>query len=429
MESKIGIELFFTDTPGIGGRLKKYPEDFEVEEIIDLPKLNPGEYTLAKVWTRNWETNRLVRVMAKSLNISRNEISFAGTKDKRAITVQWMSFKAPLEKVEELNINDVEILDVKSAHRSLYIGAHLGNQFKITVRDIDKELDEAVEIVAETSDVIKNEDGFPNWFGIQRFGALRPITHEVGKYIVKGDYEKAVQTYVANPFENEDEICYKARVFLEENWDPEEALKIYPDILFYEKEVLSSLVKNPENYVKALKKLPHNLLTMFIHAYQSFLFNKMVSLRLKRGYPLNDVCEGDIILPTKKNGLPNKDTPVEVKEKNLEKCSMRVREGKGFVSAPLFGTRTYFSKGIQGQIEREVIEEEGLHKDDFAIPEMSSISSSGTRREIFAVVRNLEHEAVGKGIDLSFSLNKGSYATTLMREFMKLSGKEIHKYT
>lgn len=429
MESEVGLELFYTETPGIGGKLKKYPEDFRVEERIDLFEETEGEYTIAKVWSRNWETNRLIRKLSQSLNISRDDIAFAGTKDKRAITVQWMSFKTGPENLESLSVKDVEILDKFTSHRSLYIGAHTGNDFEIVVRDLEPSEDEVKDRTDEIGEKIKEHGGFPNWFGVQRFGTIRPITHKIGKMIIDGQFEDAVKLYIANPFEGEDERCYDARERLENDWEYKEALDYYPHMLTFEKRIIRHISNNPDDYVGALKTLPHNLLMMFVHAYQSYLFNKIICGRINRGHPVDDVLAGDILLPADKDGLPNKNTKVEVTERNLKKASSMVKQCKAYVSATLFGSQSSFSGGEMGEIEREIIEEEGVKKDDFIIPRISSISSRGTRREIFSPVKDLELNVEPGGFNISFGLNKGSYATTLLREFMKLPDDQVDRYS
>ncbi|MFW6305280.1 MAG: tRNA pseudouridine(13) synthase TruD [Candidatus Saliniplasma sp.] len=429
MENKVGIETFFTDTPGVGGKIKVYPEDFYVCEEIQLPYLKDGEYTIAKVWSRNWETNRLVLKLAKELGISRDDIAFSGTKDKRAVTIQWMSFKTEPDRVKDIDISDVKINDIRKSHRTLHLGMHKGNDFKIIIRDMRVESEKAVELANRTGGTIIEEGGFPNWFGIQRFGALRPITHEVGRYIVKGDYEKAVKTYIANPIEGENEECKKARSYLERTWDHEGALDIYPQNLHFERSIIKYLKNNPEDYISSLKKLPRNLRMMFVHAYQSYLFNRMVSKRLKEGYPLNDALVGDVLLPADRSGLPNKNTKVEVSEKNIDKASKMVRAGKAYVSGPLIGCHTEFSGGIQGEFEKKLMEEESLEKEDFVIPKLTSLSSTGTRREMFSKVKDLKWNPDRGGLKLEFSLNKGCYATTLLREFMKLPPSQVARYS
>ncbi len=429
MEDKVGLDLFFTETAGIGGKLKKYPEDFKVEERLDIFDETEGEYSIAKIWSRNWETNRLVQKLSEELNISRKNIDFSGTKDKRAITVQWMSFKTDPKNLEDLSIKDLDIKEVFTSHRSLNIGTHTGNDFEIMIRDMEMDEEEALNRADGTGGKIKEEKGFPNWFGVQRFGTMRPITHIVGKKIIKGDFKGAVKTYVAEPKEGENKECYEARKFLEETWNMEDALERYPKALTFERGIIKHLIDNPEDYVSALKTLPHNLLMMFVHAYQSYLFNKMVSLRLKKDLPLNDALIGDIVLPVDKKGLPNKNTKVVVHERNIGKASTMTKEGKAFVSAPLYGHNSDFSEGQQGEIERKIIEEEGVKKDDFIIPEIPSISSTGTRRSIFAPVKGLSWELEGEALKIEFGLNKGCYATTLLREFMKHPSEKAHLYS
>src|SRR5207245_9954776 len=84
-------------TPGLGGNLKATADDFVVEEISSPPPpAIDGSYTITTLRVRNWETNRLVRELARGLHISRRRIGFAGTNDKRALTTQLFSFKSVL---------------------------------------------------------------------------------------------------------------------------------------------------------------------------------------------------------------------------------------------------------------------------------------------------------------------------------------------
>ncbi len=430
MESLVGIGLYYTKGPGVGGRLKKYPEDFMVDEVIELPEAaEDGEYTIARVWSSNWETNRLVEAISRAVDIPRGRTGFAGTKDKRAVTTQWMSFKTDSEKLAGVSLRNVEITDMFTAHGALYIGAHTGNLFDIVIRDMDVHNGQAGEMAGVIKEEIDHGGGFPNWFGVQRFGTIRPITHEIGRRLLTGDYQGAVKLYIAEPMEGEGEESYRARQYLSETWDYRGALEVFPNILTYERRMIGHLASKPEDHVGALRTLPTNLLRMFIHAFQSYLFNRMVSARADMGYPLNDAMPGDVLLPVNKNGLPNLDTPVEINERNLEKASKMVREGKAYVSAPLFGFNSKYSGGEQGEIERRVIQDEGFHKKDFVVPELMELSSKGTRRAIFAPVADLRCSQEAGGLRLSFGLHKGTYATALLREFMKLPDNESHLYS
>lgn len=423
IEKTIGIEIFFTSFEGIGGKLRTNPEDFTVKEISNYPKeKKDGKYSIADVTTINWETNSLIKELSDRLHISRQRINFAGTKDKRAKTTQLMSFyNISSEELSEINIKDVDIKNIYRSDKPVKIGNLVGNDFEIIVRDtrpFDK------EELSKNISFFNRIGGFPNFFGIQRFGAIRPITHIVGKYITKDDYENAVMTYIANPIDGENKETYGLRKKLQESYNFSEALKKYPNQLNFEKAILNKLVQNSKDYVSALKELPRNLLTMFIYAYQSYLFNKILSQRIKQKLPLNQAIVGDIILPVRKGIIDKKG--IFVDEKNIEKVNRQVSKGKAFVSGVLFGFDSIFSKGEMGEIEHKIIEKEKIDPRDFIIPDIPHISSGGTRRPLISTLENLKYKVIKdnlntkkKAVLLNFKLKKGCYATSLLREIMK----------
>src|SRR2546428_6644683 len=131
-ESIVGISQYATSAPGLGGRIKASAEDFSVDEAsVGLPRSEGGQYTAARLRTRNWETNHLVRELARRLRISRKRISFAGTKDRRAVTTQLLQFEAPPDLLASLHLKDVEVLETFRTHKKLKIGDLLGNRFHI----------------------------------------------------------------------------------------------------------------------------------------------------------------------------------------------------------------------------------------------------------------------------------------------------------
>ena len=419
-ESDLGLELFYTqDIPGIGGKLRETPDDFVVDEISVLPPASPdGKFVIAKIWHRNWEMNRLVRRLSSNLKIGRSRVGFAGTKDGRAVATQLMSFNAPIEDVKALTIPDVRVSDAYLARRMIEIGDLIGNSFSINVSEIDGEID-AENTCADVKERLDALGGFPNFFGTQRFGSVRPITHLIGKDLIRGDFEGAVMRYVANPMEEEDSDANTARRSLQESRDFEQALKEFPQKLTFERMMISRLVDKPGDYLGALRTLPKNLLMMFVHAYQSYLFNKILCERIRRKMPINRPLAGDMILPLNKVNLPDHDNPILVTEDNIEKATRNAEEGKAFVSGLLYGTETSFASGEMGEIEREVVRMEEIEHLDFQIVGLREASSKGTRRELLAPYRDLAMEFEETSARFSFSLHKGCYATVLMREFMK----------
>jgi tRNA pseudouridine13 synthase len=424
VEKNIGLETFLTPFKGIGGKLRNTPEEFVVQEISNYPpKKENGKFTIADVTSINWETNHLIRELSKGLHISRKRIGFAGTKDKRAKTTQLMSFyKISIDDLSKIKIKDIKIKNIYISDRPVKIGNLIGNKFEITIRNIDKRINS--NSILEVVSFIKKYGGFPNFYGVQRFGIIRPNTHTVGKYIVKNNFKKAVMTYIANPMKGEDEEIYRLRKDLEKTNNFANALKTYPNKMNFEKAILNKLVQNPDDFVSALKELPKNLLTMFIYAYQSYLFNKILSERIKKNIALNKALEGDIILPIR-NGIIDKNF-IMVTKNNIEKVNKQISKRKAVVSGVLFGSDSKFSEGVMGEIEHKIIENEKIDPRDFIIPEIPFISSSGARHPLLAHVKDIEFNVLKdslninkKIVNLKFELQKGCYATSFLREFMK----------
>jgi tRNA pseudouridine13 synthase len=424
-ERAIGLEVFYTDTPGTGGKVKRECSDFLVEEISRFPPHDDsGRFVVAKVTSENWETNRLIRVLSHALGISRYRIGFAGTKDKRAITSQLMSFEAPLEAVQRISVHQVSITDAYRAKKNMTIGDLIGNRFRIRVRDCIFEGEELRSTMARTVSLLDELRGFPNFFGVQRFGSLRPITHIVGKHIIKGEFEEAVLAYAANPVPAESEEAREARRFIQETRDFSEGLKRLPRTLMFERIIAGHLAQRPGDFPGAIMAMPRNLQMMFVHAYQSYLFNRILSERIRRGLPLNQPLVGDVVLPVDKDGLPDHDKYIPVTKSNVDLVATQVRNGRAYISAVLFGSDSMLAKGEPGEIEASIIAAEGIDRKDFVVPVIPQCSSTGSRREIVAKYSELSYSIEGRDLQIGLALGKGVYATTFLREIMKVDAIE-----
>ena len=421
-EKAIGIDSYLTDTPGLGGRLRKRIEDFVVvEKFKEPPPDHSGRFSIATIRVKNWETNRLIRRLSMEFGIDRKDIGFAGTKDKRAITTQMMSFPLPPATMRELDIKDIQILDVYLSRKNISLGDLLGNSFEVVVRDFTQSVDDAKAILDRNMETIEKSGGFLNYFGIQRFGAIRTNTHIVGEHIVKRDFKQAVMAYIGNPLDVEDAETIKARKMAEECRDWKQVIEIYPPRLTFERSMIGHLIKRPDDYLGALLKLPRNLLLMFIHAYQSRFFNEIITERVKRKIPVNVVQVGDLIATVDEYQSPNRRRCIPVTEGNIEKIQCRINEGKAFITAVLIGSEVELAQGVQGEIERGILAKFDVDRKRFNIPEIPRISSKGMRREIIASVNDLSYDINSERIRLKFELFKGCYATSLLRELLKVT--------
>lgn len=414
-ESDIGMRYYLTDIDGTGGRLKAEPGDFVVREISSHPdRSEGGRYSIAEITSRNWETNRLVRILSRSIGMSRERIGFAGTKDKRAITTQLMSFDCKPEQLQNVDLKDVRIDNVYQAKRGIQIGDLIGNSFEITVKDCTSIQESQI---SQISDIINTTGGFPNYFGVQRFGSARPITHIVGEKIVRGDLKGAVMSYISDVSEHEMEEISNARRMLSE--DLESALPLMPKTMSFEKIMVEHLIKRPDDYAGAIASMPSNLQMMFTHAYQSYLFNLMLSERMERGIPINQPIVGDVVIPLDNDGIPIHERPTIATAKNIDLVSRQVKKGKAYVTITLFGSESTFQEGEMGEIESSIIQKAGVKNDDFMVTGLPYCSSKGSRREILCPIKDLKYDVSEDSYRMSFSLSKGNYATCLMREFMK----------
>ncbi len=163
---------------------------------------------------------------------------------------------------------------------------------------------------------------------------------------------------------------------------------------------------------------------MFVHAYQSYLFNRILSERIRRGLPLNQPLVGDVVLPVDKDGLPDHDKYIPVTKTNLDLVATQVRNGRACVSAVLYGSDSELAQGEPGEIEARIIVAEGIDRQDFVVPVIPECSSTGSRREIVAKYSELSYSVEGRDLQIGLALGKGVYATTFLREIMKVDAIE-----
>ena len=423
IERAVGMAYYVSDAEGVGGRLRATPEDFRVRELerFDPEPLDadPGAYPhlLVRATLRDWDTNDFAAELSNRLGISRERVSWAGTKDKRAVTTQLLTV-SKVDADELPVIDEAQLEPLGRTGRAIEFGDLAGNDFEVVVRD-PEEPEGAEEIATQLREFGGGQAGVPNYFGQQRFGSKRPVTHEVGRAIVQEDWEQAVLTYVGNPHEREGERTREARAYVEETRDWQGALDRLPGYLNYERAMCHALVEDPEDFRGAVETLPWNLQRLMVNGFQSYLFNRMLSARLERGLPFDDPVAGDVVCFSDSDApeavaLPDTDRLQAVTEARLDTVRRHCERGRAFVTAPLVGTETDLGDGEPGDIERAVLEEEGVEPSDFDLP--GDFHSTGTRR---AILVRTDLDVTQDPLTFSFALPKGSYATVVLREFRK----------
>ena len=423
-EQAMGLKVFATDTPGIGGTLKLDPQHFRVDEVSRYPVPHPnGRVTILRVEALEIEQNELFRRLTAALSLPPGVIGFAGTKDRRALTTQLVSIPGGPLRLDDLHLSGVRILESYRAEEGLFLGHLYGNYFDIRVSGVGTNPEATSDLIRSTARSLEALGGFPNFFGPQRFGEIRPVTHLVGRALVLHSVTEAVETYLTAEAEGETGDGKEARRAYREHHDAERALREFPHHLRFERVLLDRLARGdpPE---RAFRALPRHLKSLFVHAYQSFLFNEYLSLRIQEGLPLGQPIAGDILIRRGVDGLPGALPPVVVSSDNLREATTLVANGRAAVAAPLVGLESADLHDLPAELLNRVLEAEGVTKSDFHLEDVPKLSSSGDARVLEA---RLSHgffqqpmEWATEGMPrFRFCLDKGTYATTLMREFMK----------
>jgi tRNA pseudouridine13 synthase len=446
IDNLLGIEVYATETSGVGGVIRDSVDDFVVEEVLvdgSKAKIDGAvtsavigasyakqRYLLCVLVKRNWDTFIAIKNIAKKLGISQSQIHIAGIKDAKAVTAQHITVEyGQMEDVSKVNIKDIEIRPVGYVRDKLSLFYLLGNNFTIRIQTIKGSESTVEKRITETTRELEAIGGIPNFFGHQRFGTTRPITHLVGKAIVKGDFEEATMLFLAKPSVNEHPSSRQARKELRSTRDFKQALQNFPKQLRYERLMLSHLVEKPADFVGAFNQLPLKLQMLFVQAVQSYLFNRFLSARIKNGFSLNKAEVGDYLVSVERSGLPMINVAKMARAESIAEANELVKAGRMRVALPLVGVKQKLSQGAMERIQRQILEEEGIKPENFRVDASPEMSGRGGLRAVVAPIMNfklLGISAVAANneacqADLSFMLLRGSYATVLLREIMKPS--------
>lgn len=418
-EAHIGMNVYTTLAPGIGGRLRKTPEDFVVQEIgLDgsIAPLEPsdqefvdqpGKFTAFFLVKRNLDSIQAIRRLSRSIGVSYKRFSYAGIKDRRAVTSQRVSYRGPPHNLVGREDAQLLILHPHRVSRSIVPGALKGNRFTIIIRDIALPPKEVQQRLEQIQQEISQAGGVLNFFGPQRFGVMRPNTHLIGKEIVQGNFEEAVRTLLENPVPSIN--------------DDESTLTDDLPLGNYERAIGHYLNKHPGKFKDSFQVLPKDLVRLYVHAYQSFIFNQVISERATRGISLQEPIVGDFTMAH--SGEIH--TARMVTENTRSKAQQEVENGTRILVVPVIGFDLEHVPldGIMGEIISSILKIENITPSHFRIEEMPAFSSRGTFRPLLVTPSNLELVVIDAEddtpIQVKFDLQKGSYASVILREFMK----------
>ncbi len=426
-DREIGLGFYASDTPPQIGRIKADASDFEVQEISSYPYPSAtGEFTVLRVRSRDWEQHELAQRLAIRLGLAPHALSWAGTKDRRAVSERLFSYRGGPPS-GPIDLPGASVLEAYRARDGVVLGHHYGNTFAIRISGLSNPGPEIVDRFRATVQQLVASGGFPNFFGPQRFGEVRPVTHRVGRDLVKGDPAAAVETYLSFLPEGGDSMGEEARREYALDHDAVRALRDFPPSFQFERRLLDHLARghSPE---RALGALSRELRRLFIHAYQALLFNRWLVARNSEGWSLSEPRSGDHLLRMGPDGTVRTTDPIPVGSDNLTECRDLVARGRAAVAGPLVGFETPNEGGEVGHLIDRILEEEGVRSSDFALPKTPEMASAGSWRPAIVPMPPIAFRvdpdpsaAAGPGpaVWVRFSLPKGAYATVLLRELLK----------
>jgi tRNA pseudouridine13 synthase len=390
--------------PGTSGTLKEIPGDFRVEEIPLYLPAGSGEHLYVTIEKIGMTTSDLVQKLSRALNLPAREIGYAGLKDARAVTVQTLSLPGiKAEAALALQIPGVRFLSAIPHRNKLRLGHLAGNRFVIRLRDVAPDAAEhALDILHVLQDL-----GVPNAFGAQRYGSLAN-SHRIGRAILTGNFTEGCRELIGEPAAIHDPAWQAAALAYAES-GAEAALELMPHRCRNERQVLRSLVQGASPQ-QTLLGLPRPLLRLFLSAYQSSLFDRIVTMRLAT---LGTLWLGDLACKHVNGAVFKVEDPV-VEQPRADAFEISP-------TGPLFGRKVPLATGMAGMLEEALLDKEKITLEMFRLG--NGLDMEGERRPLRVPLGEFSVNADEEGLLLSFSLPKGSYATSVLREVMKSDGE------
>ncbi|ELW65586.1 Pseudouridylate synthase 7 like protein [Tupaia chinensis] len=398
-----------------------------------------GSYCHFVLYKENKDTMDAINVLSKYLRVKPNIFSYMGTKDKRAITVQEIAvLKITAQRLAHLNkcLMNFKLGNFSYQKSPLKLGELQGNHFTVVLRNITGTDDQVQQAMNSLKEI-----GFINYYGMQRFGTTAVPTYQVGRAILQNSWTEVMDLILKPRSGAEKGYLVKCREEWAKTKDPAAALKKLPVKRCVEGQLLRGLSKyGMKNIVSAFGIIPRNNRLMYIHSYQSYVWNNMVSKRIEE-YGLKPV-PGDLIL----KGA----TATYIEEEDVNNYSIHD------VVMPLPGFDIIYPKHKISEAYREMLTADNLDIDNMR-HKIRDYSLSGAYRKIIIRPQNVSWEVVAyddpkiplfntdvdnlegkpppvfasegkyRALKMDFSLPPSTYATMAIREVLKMDTSIKHQ--
>jgi tRNA pseudouridine13 synthase len=368
-----------------------------VNESLDI-SLSYNEnhrYPLYILEKRDIDSNHALFEIERELHM---RFRVMGIKDAKAVTMQYAGMERVMRNPPA---------ELKSRHTRLTLKGFTkhplqkkflaGNKFEIRIYNVRS---------SDLSGFVPHIGKVGNFYGLQRFGSERLVTHLIGREIVKRNFIQAVVLLLCHTTEFDTQMSREIRNKCVDPSNYRQVLKMLPRGMDIERQVLSALVAGRDT-IAALRAVPITIRRLFVQAYQAYIFNRCLSRAVMEGEDLLQPQTEDLCFEME--GPATFGRIIKYNPTSKTKLVPAIRMA-GYTFQP--------GKGRFENITRAIMqEEEEVSAKDFYIKEMQELSHQGGFRQAPLWCTDFRYER--DPLTVSFKLPKGSYATTLLREIIK----------
>ena len=377
-------------------KVKQTPDDFRVEELSDVTPGQRGEFALYRLDKTGWTTLDALGKLRRAWQLEAGRVGYGGLKDRHAVTSQFVTiYRGPPKSLRQDRVAFEYLGQVPTAFTSHDIKA---NRFTLTLRHLTADgVAYARAALREAGDT-----GVPNYFDDQRFGSVGRGNRFVGREMVRGDFEAALKLALAEPYEHDRAPAKAEKATLRELWGRwDECKAALPK--GHARSLIDYLRVHPADFAGAVARLRPELGSLYLAAYQSYLWNRTLDHWLRARLPAEAI--GELNLSVGRFAVP-KAMPAELMREwhalDLPLPSARLKVSTPEIDAVLTDEgltlpglrvrkmeRPYFSKGSRSACLRVTASEPAEAADDL---------NAGRRK-----------------LTLAFELPRGCYATMVVK--------------
>src|SRR5436190_3343632 len=264
-------------------KLKQSPDDFQVEEITSVVAGDEGPFALYRLTKTGWSTPDALAAVRRRWQLDLRRLSYGGLKDRHARTTQYLTiFKGPRRNLTHHGIEVRYLGQTTSAYTSADIAR---NRFQLLLREIKEEERPAIEgRLAQIA-----AQGVPNYFDDQRFGSAGPEGF-MARHLVLGQFEQALRLALTAPYEHDRAAQKEEKALLTAHWGDWATLK---DRLprGHARSLVDYLRVHPADFRGAVVRLRPELRGLYLSAYQSHLWNRVLAQWVTTHVPAERVYE------------------------------------------------------------------------------------------------------------------------------------------